>query len=115
MKPSTAFAKKRPVFRSRVSEDKRCFFTPDRNFNKSYQELREPCIRQTSKNKDPGDKQWLEDFLGRSVRAFAYPYRDHSRVTAALVAQAGFDLACPNPSDGGVERRQSLQVTTHRN
>ena len=39
-------------------------------------------------------KRWLEDFLGRSVRAFAYPYGDHSRATAALVAQAGFELAC---------------------
>ena len=39
-------------------------------------------------------KRWLEDFLGTSVRAFAYPYGDHSRATAALVAQAGFELAC---------------------
>jgi peptidoglycan/xylan/chitin deacetylase (PgdA/CDA1 family) len=39
-------------------------------------------------------KRWLEDFLGRSVGAFAYPYGDHSRATAALVAQAGFELAC---------------------
>jgi Polysaccharide deacetylase len=39
-------------------------------------------------------KRWLEDFLGTSVRAFAYPYGDHSCATAALVAQAGFELAC---------------------
>jgi peptidoglycan/xylan/chitin deacetylase (PgdA/CDA1 family) len=39
-------------------------------------------------------KRWLEDFLGRSVRAFAYPYGDYSRATAAVVEQAGFDLAC---------------------
>jgi peptidoglycan/xylan/chitin deacetylase (PgdA/CDA1 family) len=39
-------------------------------------------------------KRWLEDFLRRSVRAFAYPYGDHSRATTALVAQAGFELAC---------------------
>ena len=39
-------------------------------------------------------KRWLEDFLGRSVVTFAYPYGDHSRATAALVAQAGFELAC---------------------
>ena len=39
-------------------------------------------------------KRWLDDFLGRSVRSFAYPYGDHSRATAALVAQAGFELAC---------------------
>jgi len=39
-------------------------------------------------------KCWLEDSLGRSVGAFAYPYGDHSRATAALVAQAGFELAC---------------------
>jgi Polysaccharide deacetylase len=39
-------------------------------------------------------KRWLDDFLGRSVRSFAYPYGDHSHATAALVAQAGFELAC---------------------
>jgi peptidoglycan/xylan/chitin deacetylase (PgdA/CDA1 family) len=39
-------------------------------------------------------KRWLDDFLGRSARSFAYPYGDHSHATAALVAQAGFELAC---------------------
>jgi peptidoglycan/xylan/chitin deacetylase (PgdA/CDA1 family) len=39
-------------------------------------------------------KRWLEDFLGRSVPAFAYPYGDYSRTTAAEVERAGFDLAC---------------------
>jgi peptidoglycan/xylan/chitin deacetylase (PgdA/CDA1 family) len=39
-------------------------------------------------------KRWLEEFLGRSVRAFAYPYGDYSRATAAVVEEAGFDLAC---------------------
>ena len=39
-------------------------------------------------------KRWLEDFLGRTVQSFAYPYGDRSRATAAFVEEAGFDLAC---------------------
>jgi peptidoglycan/xylan/chitin deacetylase (PgdA/CDA1 family) len=44
-----------------------------------------------------GSKRQLEDFLGRAVTSFAYPYGcldDINKNTIQLVRQAGFELAC---------------------
>jgi peptidoglycan/xylan/chitin deacetylase (PgdA/CDA1 family) len=49
-------------------------------------EAREEAIR---------SKAMLEDFLGKAVRAFAYPYgtkADFNEVTAALLREAGYDF-----------------------
>lgn len=55
-------------------------------------------------------KRWLDDFLGRSVRAFAYPYGDYSRATAAVVEQAGFDLACTTQASAVFSGNNSYEL-----
>jgi peptidoglycan/xylan/chitin deacetylase (PgdA/CDA1 family) len=41
-----------------------------------------------------GSKRDLEDFFGRPVELFAYPFGDFNATTQALVADAGFKCAC---------------------
>ena len=49
-----------------------------------------------------------------SVRSFAYPYGDHSHATAALVAQAGFELACTTQATAVLDGNNPLNYHAFR-
>jgi peptidoglycan/xylan/chitin deacetylase (PgdA/CDA1 family) len=52
----------------------------------------------------------LERTIGRTVRAFAYPYGDLGPATARLAASAGFDLACTTEEGCVTARSDPFQL-----
>ena len=55
-------------------------------------------------------KRALELTIGRTVRAFAYPYGDLGPATARLAESAGFDLACTTEEGCVTARSRSLRA-----